>query len=541
MSGVDPQRLRPEIEESWSRALRCGLNTSTVRQTEVLDVDLGSRFARAAVAVVDQLCDQLAGERVAFMLTNKSARLIKTAQADTALTPAMDSIGAVVGTVWSEENTGTNALATPFETRRPIFVHGSEHYVEPMKDFSCYGAPIFDPVTGRLEGVLDIMTDSTSENALMIPVVDSAIAQIQQALRASQTRASAELLSKFETAFGAAVHPVIALGPSVVFQSAKAAQILTADDLEQLRAVVLDHAHNHTTTSTVMTLQNGLDAALIIENASPTIGAVVTIRIEDRALIPRNALARDAFRDLDREIARIRAESGSLVIVGEPGTGRTTVAHAVAAGESVHEVHALRLSSDEAEAKILTHLRSASEGALIVENIEFLNAKSLSLLADAAVRSDIQVIATCDSTVMAEATPVLAHFVHRITLRPLRELRHDLHRVIRVVRPGGPRLQFDTAATKALTSYTWPGNLIELGSLLDSLSDLADRRVVCLSDLPVELRRGSDRNFTPWQTAARDAIIGALELKHHNKSHAAEFLGISRNSLYHHMREYGLL
>ncbi|MFC9550024.1 sigma-54-dependent Fis family transcriptional regulator [Rhodococcus sp. NPDC056960] len=540
MSGVDPQRLRPEIEESWSRALRCGLNTSTVRHTEVLDVDLGSRFARAAVAVIDQLCDQLAGERVAFMLTNKSARLIKTAQADTALTSAMDSIGAVVGTVWSEENTGTNALATPFETRRPIFVHGSEHYVEPMKDFSCYGAPIFDPVTGRLEGVLDIMTDRTSENALMIPVVDSAITQIQQTLRAGQTRSSAALLSRFETVFGASAHPVVAIGPSVVFQSAKASQMLTADDIEQLRTTVLGRARNHT-TNTVITLQNGLNAALTIEDVSSTIGAVVTIRVEDRALIPRNALSRDVFRDIDQAVTRIRGESGSLVIVGEPGTGRTTVAHAVTAGQSVHEVHALRLSRDEAEEKILTHVRSASEGALVVENIEFLNAKSLSLLANAAVRSDIRVIATCDSTVMAEATPVLARFVHRITLRPLRELRHDLNRVIRVIRPGGPRLQFDTAATKALTSYTWPGNLIELGSLLDSLSDLANRRVVCLSDLPVGLRRGSDRNFTPWQTAARDAIIRALELKHHNKSHAAEFLGISRNSLYHHMREYGLL
>ncbi|WP_420802577.1 aldehyde dehydrogenase family protein [Streptomyces cavernae] len=47
-------------------------------------------------------------------------------------------------------------IATVYELRRGLAVHGDERYLEPFKRFSCYGHPITHPVTRRLEGVEEI-------------------------------------------------------------------------------------------------------------------------------------------------------------------------------------------------------------------------------------------------------------------------------------------------------------------------------------------------------------------------------------------------
>jgi len=33
----------------------------------------------------------------------------------------------------------------------------------------------------------------------------------------------------------------------------------------------------------------------------------------------------------------------------------------------------------------------------------------------------------------------------------------------------------------------------------------------------------------------------AMEIYHGNKAHAADYLGISRSTLYHHIKEYGII
>lgn len=536
-------RLRPEIEQSWTRSSICGLSASTVHHDTDLDVDVDvdSRLARAAFPVIDRLCEQINGGRVAFMLIDKSATLIKTARADNALERAMYGIGAVVGTTWSEERTGTNALATPFETKQPIFIHGHEHFIEPMKDFSCYGAPIFHPITGRLEGVLDIMADSAAESPLMIPVVDRAVAQIQEGLRSGHTRSATTLLASFEATAGASSHPVVAIGPTIVLQSAKASQILAAADLEHLRAVATDRNRGRRTSDIPITLQNGLSASVNIEDVSSSAGAVLTIQVQDRPHIPRNAAARNPFQEINTQAASLRNGTGSLLIVGESGSGRSALAHAAAGFDNMLEIHPLQKTEGETEEEIEHYLHNMTHGILLVEDIEMLSARAKTLLSAAARTSTARIIATADETRLDQISHLVARFTHRIDVRPLREVRHDLAEVIRAIRPNGPRFQFDSAAIRVLTSYAWPGNLVELSHILDTLAERAEKQVICLSDLPLHLRRSGTKSLTPWQRAARDAITYALEVKHDNKSHAADFLGISRTSLYHHMREYGLL
>lgn len=531
--------LRPEIAQSWTRSSVSGLTPTSFSPACDSEVDVDSRLARAAFPVIDHLCEQVGSSRVAFMLTDKSARLIKTAHADPGLVGSLNDIGAIVGSTWTEDRTGTNALATPFETRQPIFIHGHEHFVDPMKDFSCYGAPIFNPVTGRLEGVLDIMTDRAAENALMVPVVSRAVAQIQDVLRADHTRDATLLLAKFERTVGDSMDAVVAVGPAMVLQNAAATQILATVDLDELRSLASETTQLPATATTMHTLENGIQAELMIDHVSPAVGAVITVRLADRAFVPRKVIARQVFQEMNEFVSTVRRQRGSVVVTGEPGTGRTTVARAIASGETFEEISALWADDDEVQSAIRSRLLHDVR-TLVIENVEALSPRGQELLADAVSHSSSRIVATCDPSRL-HGPHLLARFKHRIDLRPLRELRDDFVGITRTIRPNGVAFQFDVAAIKALTSYTWPGNLVELGSVLDALIPIAKTRVIRLSDLPLHVRRSAGKSLTPWQSAARDAIIHALELSHDNKSHAAEYLGISRTSLYHHMREYGLL
>ncbi|WP_216326796.1 helix-turn-helix domain-containing protein [Deinococcus aestuarii] len=67
-------------------------------------------------------------------------------------------INFVPGGHWDESSVGTNALALALRTRQAVRVFAAEHFVQTVHDWVCYSAPIRDPVTGELLGVLDFST-----------------------------------------------------------------------------------------------------------------------------------------------------------------------------------------------------------------------------------------------------------------------------------------------------------------------------------------------------------------------------------------------
>ena len=59
------------------------------------------------------------------------------------------------GFSFEESSIGTNGVGTVFEVGAPVSVVGSEHFNQSLVQFACTGAPILDPLTGRVVGVLD--------------------------------------------------------------------------------------------------------------------------------------------------------------------------------------------------------------------------------------------------------------------------------------------------------------------------------------------------------------------------------------------------
>ncbi len=109
---------------------------------------------------------------------------------------------------------------------------------------------------------------------------------------------------------------------------------------------------------------------------------------------------------------------------------------------------------------------------------------------------------------------------------------------------------FEGVASEALgllMDYPWPGNVCEFEQAMEHAFGLFDERLVVAEHLPVELQQhkmaepkeASMANFDMEE--GLNEILGALNKTFWNKSKAAKVLGMSRQTLYRKMHEFGLL
>ena len=67
-----------------------------------------------------------------------------------------DGLGFVGGSAWTEGNVGTNAIGTSLVLGEGVHIQGPEHFVESHTRWGCAAAPLRDPWSGRVLGVVDV-------------------------------------------------------------------------------------------------------------------------------------------------------------------------------------------------------------------------------------------------------------------------------------------------------------------------------------------------------------------------------------------------
>ena len=142
----------------------------------------------------------------------------------------------------------------------------------------------------------------------------------------------------------------------------------------------------------------------------------------------------------------------------------------------------------------------------------------------------------------------------RINIAPLRDRSDDVlllasHFIAQICsRFEKPPIRLAADAITFLREYTWPGNIRELRNLLEGIIGVYDEAEIGAAQIRQYL--GDYRSYSsadPFpniQNQASDErseIMQALRTFRNNKSKTAAHLGISRNTLYKRMREYGLV
>ncbi len=278
---------------------------------------------------------------------------------------------------------------------------------------------------------------------------------------------------------------------------------------------------------------------------------------------------------------RAAATDAPILIVGEPGTGRSTVCRALhtlsrrAAGPLVEvdpgsipstlfesELFGYRAGAfTGAEAGSPGRIARAQGGTLVLDHVEELPAaaqpKLLRLLAErryaplggAELAADVRFLAIGaeDLPLRVERGAFRPDLYFRLEvvafrLPPLRERRGDLPPLVdaafadlclRLDRPG---LELSAAARAALLELPWPGNLRQLRNVLERGIILATGPVV---DPPLPADGGHDRPRSLAEME-RAEILKALAYTRGHQGRAAELLGISRKALWEKRRRYGI-
>ncbi len=153
--------VRSAIHKSWVRSTSAGIDPTRQRAPSADQESVEPmRFAntelcKAASKSIEKIGRMLHGSEAMLILTDDTGLVIE-AIGDPKTMAAGRKINLYKGGLWNEHAIGTNGIGTALFAGEPMFVHGSEHYVETLKDWSCAAAPIRNPIDQSVVGVVDL-------------------------------------------------------------------------------------------------------------------------------------------------------------------------------------------------------------------------------------------------------------------------------------------------------------------------------------------------------------------------------------------------
>jgi transcriptional regulator of acetoin/glycerol metabolism len=604
--GAPPaELLSADIYDSWMRCISLGLDTLRPPSPEFVspavlrqEQQRCSLVRGLALAEMHTLHQQIAGSNFMIAFANADGLLLDIIS-DSSFSDASDAASIRAGTIWAEHICGTNGLGTAAYLKRPIVVHGREHFFARYNNLTCIAAPIFAP-DGELTGILDASSDCMSRQAHTQALVAMAATQIENGLFREQHRSN--ILIAFHNR-GEYLHTLSA-GLLAVDNEGK---ILAANRA----ARVLLHGLPASAGRLFGDVFRAKFSAFVDEGRrkerqrlEDDVGSQFVATIENtrqfpmtqRVSAPRPALQKEAalqFVSADPTIARIvhrvevaAARKMPILIRGETGTGKEQMArHAHAASRRAGAfvpVNCAALPESLIESELFGYsdgsftgarkggsaglFREADGGTLFLDEIGdmpvTLQAVLLRFLDDWTVRpiggSKREVDVLLVSATNANLVDSIANGRFRsdllfrlntleVTLLPLRE-RTDFADIARhLMAKIDPTVELSQAAIDRLAELDWDGNIRELRNVLARLS-LGERGSV-IDESAVEAAigptgRGRPRHASSAETENRNDlheiqrahIMSAYAETGNNISKTARRLGVSRNTVYRALR-----
>ncbi|MFD6058271.1 sigma-54-dependent Fis family transcriptional regulator [Rhodococcus wratislaviensis] len=535
-----PQLLRPAIAMSWRRSESFGLEPANpIVGPAKLEFDASSRLLQAATPVLDSVRESLSGVRAGGLLADSSGTIVGRFFGDADLAASTDRFGGCLGMPFDESRTGTNAIATCVETREPVTVVGEEHFLECLKSFDCYGLPIINPVTRRLEGVIDLMVDTGFEHrqrrALEV-VLDRMVREISMRFLADYDPDVQHSLIAFHALVRRTDDPVVLFGRDFVLHNRRALDELSTSDLSELEQHAMAGGHS---TEVRLILESGREVA--VQVASPSHGQPALLRVRsnvrERSPVPRTLGRTKSVTDrIDERLDALAARRTPVLVIGERGTGRSRAAHRIA-GKGAVVVSAADFAHEPV---------TDSTAALVIEEADCLSSRAVAEVAETIRAGNRRVVMTTVRDAGHKDIDYLGGLCTEwVELPPLRERTEDVaqiaNSILRELHAGrAPQVRLSTPVIDLLRRHRWPGNLAELAAVLAEISSRRSAGDISITDLPTRYQRLSAvrSKLTPFEQAEWQLIERTLVACDGNKVHTAKRLGISRSKLYARLRYF---
>jgi two-component system, NtrC family, response regulator HydG len=357
------------------------------------------------------------------------------------------------------------------------------------------------------------------------------------------------------------------------------------EGVEAIKAGADDYLARPLTPEEVLCVTRRAVDELRQERETDRIGEEVISRFIGQSKVMKEVFAR---------ITRAASVDSTVMVLGETGTGKERVAHALHVNSARSKspfvaVNVAAVPATLVESELFGHVRGAftgaterrigrfeqaSGGTLFIDEIgDFdlaLQPKLLRVLethtvtpvgGHEEVKVDVRVVVATSRnlTQMVSDGKFREDLYYRlnvvqVTLPPLRERTDDIPLLVNYflheigARQHRPEWRFSTELMRRLMVYRWPGNVRQLQNALESMTVLADGDELTERDLPESIaaatRDVQTARLAPPSATMEDiermAIVTALAEFKNNRTRAAAHLGISLRTLQRKLRLYEL-
>jgi transcriptional regulator of acetoin/glycerol metabolism len=279
--------VRVEILESWRRAVTWGLVPDRIETPDESAEETGGDLDAAAEVVVSTLGDDLVGTHTTVVVADARGRIVRRRSADPAAPDRLDGVRLAPGAVWAERHVGTNGIGTTLQRGTATLVASDEHFAQSLTGTWSAGAPIHEPDSGRLVGVVGIFCRAHDATGLMIGLARRAARDVEQRLGEQLAGDQRLLRDRFCSARRHARGPVALVAADTLLTNAAAARLLGAADHPSLWAWATDAPIS---TATPLQLSSGTTVMATAEPVrSRTRIVAVVVRIATANTIPTSS------------------------------------------------------------------------------------------------------------------------------------------------------------------------------------------------------------------------------------------------------------
>ncbi|HCG7665469.1 TPA: sigma-54-dependent Fis family transcriptional regulator [Vibrio parahaemolyticus] len=483
------------------------------------------------------------------------------------------------GACWQEKVKGTNAIGTAIIEAKPVSVIGDQHFIQHHRFISCSANPIFDHL-GHLIGVLDITSEQKKHDFSTQVLVQNMVQQVEN-----------QLLNLIPQG-----HIRVDLACEKGLLNSGWQGIIIANEDGQILA------HNQV-ASQLLAQQNvigqSLDDILSIQSTDHPF-VFKTKPLTDKKVKSRSVTASNDLHYGDSTVEhcwqqanRVIDKDISLLILGETGVGKNEFVKALRKNSQrktgpLVSVNCGALPKDLVESELFGYvagaftgannkgyqgkIRQAHKGILFLDEIADLpldaQSRLLHVLQDKtvlpvgsnqSVQVDTQIIAATHKDLDSLVSEGLFRqdLYYRlnglIIELPRFEERDDKQQLIENIhrRHAESKQQLCPHLLSLMLSYSWPGNLRELDSLIKVSALMAQgEETLELAHVPTHLSKklSQAQDVTTaaeptlkLRATVEDKLLKTYQANQGNISKTSRMLGVSRNTIYRKLKGLGIL
>lgn len=630
--------IRPEIFASWQRsrdakASLANIGTSFLNSNE-LNIRINSNLGLIEVVrpYMEKIYSIVQGSDFYLLFCDKDGYILDLIGDPSIIEYGKNKSMLVVGANRSESVAGTNAIGTCIHQKEPIQIWGGEHYLTPHKAYTCSCAPIMDS-NGNLLGCINLTGRSENVHPHTLGLVICAADGIEKEISIRRAYADIELISaQRNSIIQTMTSGIFLLNTSgrIIQMNNVALEMLNLDYENIIGKEIFDFIsfnEKHNTESDFAMLKkerynteiNVYDTSSVsppkrlnmsinfVRDSSGNINGTV-MRFNEPKLINKLVNNISGYRPkytFDSIIGKSPAvkqliddckcaaqSSSNVLILGQSGTGKELLAHAIHNASEVSSgpfvaLNCAALPKGLVESELFGYEKGAFTGANRDGNPgKFELADGGTIFLDEIGDMPLDVQASLLRVIQTkEIVRIGGKYPKSINVRIIaatnknlssaieeKTFREDLYYRLNVLNIPVPSLaergndvclladyfisQYSTSRNMRiaeetypyLLEYSWPGNIRQLENVIERAVNITDSDIILPEHLPVEIRENDPQQkpaekavpAPPVRVSTEDELLSALEQTAGNVTEAAKLLGLSRRTMYRKLDKYSI-